>query len=118
VTVVPSSQGRTPPLADVLGRRISLTRGRFAETLVARSGNTREMRSDHCEVVADVRGKRIPLIDDTWTTGASLQSAAVALKRAGAARVVGLVIGRHHDESAPATSIPFDWTVCVRCQQG
>jgi predicted amidophosphoribosyltransferase len=118
VTVVPSSQGRTPPLVDVLGRRISLTRGRFAETLVTRSSNTREMRPDHYEVIVDVRGKSVLLVDDTWTTGASLQSAAVALKRAGAARVVGLVIGRHLDEPAPAIAIPFEWTACVLCQQG
>ena len=118
VTVVPSSQDRTPPLVDVLGRRISLTRGRFAETLVTRSSNTREMRPDHYEVIADVQGKSVLLIDDTWTTGASLQSAAVALKRAGATRVVGLVIGRHLDAAAPATPIPFDWSVCVLCQQG
>lgn len=116
VTVMPSSQGRTPPLVDVLGRRISLTRARFAETLVTCAGNTREMRPGSYEVVVDVGGKNVLLVDDTWTSGASVQSAAVASKRAGAARVVGLVIGRHLDESGPATPIPFDWDTCCICQ--
>lgn len=37
------------------------------------------------------------LIDDTWTTGASTQSAAYALKAAGARRVGVVVIGRRRD---------------------
>jgi orotate phosphoribosyltransferase len=35
------------------------------------------------------------LIDDTWTTGSSAQSAAMALRRAGALTVVTVVLGRH-----------------------
>ena len=35
------------------------------------------------------------LLDDTWTTGSRAQSAAAALKVAGAARVVVVVLGRH-----------------------
>lgn len=117
VTVVPSSQGRTPPFVDLLGRRISLTRRRFAETLVTRSGNNREMRPDSYEVVMDVRGRNVLLVDDTWTSGASLQSAAVALKRRGAERVVGLVVGRHLDAPPPVAPIQFSWDVCVVCRQ-
>lgn len=113
VTVVPSSQGRTTPLVDVLGRRISLTRARFAEALVTCSENSREMRPDSCEVVIDVRDRNVLLIDDTWTSGASVQSAAVALKRTGANRVVGLVIGRHLDEPGPVPPAQFDWDACV-----
>ncbi|MFD9702710.1 ComF family protein [Lentzea sp. NPDC059081] len=115
VTVVPSSQGRTPPLVDVLGRRVSRTGARFASALATSSANTREMRPDSYEVVTDVHGKSVMLADDTWTSGASLQSAAVALKRAGATRVVGLVIGRYLDEPTTRTSVPFDWDTCVLC---
>lgn len=41
-----------------------------------------------------VRGRAVLLLDDVWTSGSSLVSAAAALKQAGADRVVGLVIGR------------------------
>jgi hypothetical protein len=40
-------------------------------------------------------GARVLLLDDTWTTGASAQSAALALKRAGARSVAVVVLGRH-----------------------
>lgn len=41
-----------------------------------------------------VAGKRVLLVDDTWTTGTSLQSVAAALKAAGAASVTGLCVAR------------------------
>jgi hypothetical protein len=37
------------------------------------------------------------LLDDSWVSGASAQSAAAALKRAGARRVAVIVLGRHLD---------------------
>ncbi|MFF2598933.1 ComF family protein [Streptomyces californicus] len=43
---------------------------------------------------AAVRGKRILLFDDTYTTGGSIASAAYALKQRGAVSVVGLTLGR------------------------
>jgi adenine/guanine phosphoribosyltransferase-like PRPP-binding protein len=42
-----------------------------------------------------VPGGRILLLDDTWTTGASAQSAAMALRRAGASSIATVVLGRH-----------------------
>jgi glutamine phosphoribosylpyrophosphate amidotransferase len=44
-------------------------------------------------------GKRVLLVDDTWTKGDSAQSAAAALRIAGAHNVAMLVIGRHLDPS-------------------
>lgn len=41
-----------------------------------------------------VEGKRVLLVDDTWTSGTSLQSAAAALKAAGAASVTGICVAR------------------------
>lgn len=41
-----------------------------------------------------VDGKRVLLVDDMWTTGTSIQSAAAALKLAGAATVTGLCVSR------------------------
>jgi hypothetical protein len=40
-------------------------------------------------------GARVVLLDDTWTTGASAQSAAMALRLAGARSVAVIVLGRH-----------------------
>ena len=40
-------------------------------------------------------GAAVLLLDDTWTSGGSAQSAAVALKRAGARSVATVVLGRH-----------------------
>jgi len=43
---------------------------------------------------ADVDGKTVLLMDDTWTSGSSMASAARALKDAGAKSVVAMPIGR------------------------
>jgi hypothetical protein len=45
-------------------------------------------------VTGRLAGQRVLLIDDTFTTGARLQSAASALRRAGAAEVAALTVGR------------------------
>lgn len=45
-------------------------------------------------VTEDVEGRSFVLVDDVWTSGASLGSAAAALRLAGASQVVGLTLGR------------------------
>ncbi len=42
----------------------------------------------------EVRGKRVVLMDDVMTSGASLFAAAQALRDAGAAHITGLVLAR------------------------
>ncbi|NED11784.1 hypothetical protein [Streptomyces sp. SID9124] len=44
------------------------------------------------------------LVDDTWTTGNHVRSAATALKAAGARRVAVVVLGRHLNPSCRDTS--------------
>jgi len=62
-------------------------------------------------------GADVLLLDDTWVSGASAQSAAVALKRAGAARVAVVVIGRYLNPAEPRSSAlaidPYDPGICV-----
>jgi hypothetical protein len=48
-----------------------------------------------------VTGLDVLLVEDSWVSGASAQSAAAALKLAGAARVATVVIGRHIDPADP-----------------
>jgi hypothetical protein len=63
------------------------------------------------------------LIDDMWTSGASAESAAAALRAAGARSVAGMVIGRHvnrgfHHNDARLRRIAeeaFDFEHCVLC---
>lgn len=50
-------------------------------------------------VNTEVSGRGILLLDDLWTTGGSMVSAAAALKDAGASAVVGLVLGRQVNPS-------------------
>jgi hypothetical protein len=65
-------------------------------------------------------GARVLLLDDTWTTGASAQSAAMALRRAGATDVAIVVLGRHltppgpgHPGLTPSTTAPFSPSHCA-----
>lgn len=70
-------------------------------------------------------GERVLLVDDTFTTGARLQSAGSALRRSGASAVAGVVVGRVIDpewnencrriwERARAT--PFSFAECCLCR--
>jgi orotate phosphoribosyltransferase len=44
------------------------------------------------------------VIDDTWVSGGSAQSVAVALKLAGARRVAVVVLGRHVNPADPKSA--------------
>jgi predicted amidophosphoribosyltransferase len=59
-----------------------------------------------------IRGRTVVLIDDVMTTGATLSACAIALKRAGASRVLALTLARaapqFPDFSDSAPRIPVD----------
>lgn len=55
-------------------------------------------------IAGPVAGADVLLVDDTWVSGGSAQSAAVALKAAGARRVALVVIGRHVDPAQPRSA--------------
>ena len=109
VTSVPSTRGLDPhPLGAMLSRTIGLTRHRYRDLL--RTGRHDENRAFHPErfhTDGDLTGRRVLLVDDTWTTGANAQSAAARLRRAGAERVAVVVLGRWFDaDHEPASSAP------------
>ncbi len=51
-----------------------------------------------------VAGGDVLVVDDTWVSGGSAQSAAAALKLAGARRVAVVVLGRHVNPADPRSA--------------
>jgi hypothetical protein len=126
VTTVPSGDPvRDPshPLPWIVGELCAATRGRY-QRLLHRSPvalSEREFSEAKYLTSGDLRGEDVLLIDDTWTTGASAQSAAAALRAAGSGTVAAVVIGRHinrewgrNDQHLQALP-PFDWDQCALC---
>lgn len=125
VTTVPSSdhaRDADHPLRGIAGELVTPTRERY-ERLLRRSTATVAGRDFSAEKYAALRklaGESVLLIDDPWTTGASAQSAAAALRGAGAACVAAVVVGRHvrpefqeNERRLRAIPRPFDWSTCA-----
>jgi predicted amidophosphoribosyltransferase len=127
VTTVPSRvddrDGRDP-LASIVADTCFPTRERHRR-LLARAGPLtahHEFDAYKFQPLERLDGQSVLLIDDTWTTGANAQSAAAALKRAGAGSVAAVVIGRHlkrdwHENDRRLRELirPFDWGTCACC---
>ncbi|BEP13924.1 hypothetical protein acdb102_22350 [Acidothermaceae bacterium B102] len=128
VTTVASTSGRADdPLGTIVGTLVGATRDRY-EALLAPSAEVPQGRDPHPErylARRQLAGEDVLLIDDTWTTGSHAQSAASALKEAGAGRVGLLVIGRHFTATQQdpyrdaaeaylkaARAHPWDWSTC------
>jgi hypothetical protein len=127
VATVPSGireRDRDHPLRWIVGEAVGLTRDRHRRVL-GRSEVAVGAHEFHPRKYAPARsfdGEAVLLIDDTWTTGANLQSAAAALKVAGAGSVAAVVIGRHlnrewgkNDQRIGALKRPFEWQKCALC---
>lgn len=127
VTTVPSSDAHrdaTHPLHQLVGELVRPLAPRYARLLrrTETAVTPHRFHADRYRASADVAGRTVLLIDDTWTTGANAQSAAAALKAAGADRVAALVIGRyvnrewgHNDRQLSRLPRPFDWEQCSLC---
>jgi hypothetical protein len=126
VCVVPSKttaldDGR-PFLRTLVGQTCGHTADRFARLLRPTDRGTLEREYDPGRYAATRRldGEHVLVIDDMWTSGASAQNAAVALKAAGAATVGLVMIGRfvrrdYLDHGARLDALPrdFNWSTCA-----
>jgi hypothetical protein len=103
VAVVPGGQGRPGPhpLIALLSPYLALTEA----TLAVRPGEPLERSLNPWRFAADrgAAGASVLLLDDTWVSGASAQSAAVALRMAGARQVAVVVLGRHVNPADPGS---------------
>lgn len=125
VSTVPSSsqeRDQRHPLRRIVGELARPTRDRYERLLTRSSATVPERTFDprKYDVVRRLDGEAVLLIDDTWTTGSGAQSAAAALRRAGAGPVAAVVIGRHvkrdwreNERRLRALAQPFDWSSCV-----
>jgi hypothetical protein len=96
-TSVPSTSGRkNHPLKDVVADIVSGTEERYEDLLTLARADLapREDAADRFRATRSLRGARVLVIDDTWTTGTKAHSASAALKAAGAGTVAVVAIGR------------------------
>jgi len=101
LAVVPGGQGRPGPhpLLRLLGPLVALA----PVTLTAQAGEPlgRTLNPHRFRAGPSVAGQSVLLVDDIWVSGASAQSAALALRSAGARHVAVIVLGRHVDPADP-----------------
>jgi predicted amidophosphoribosyltransferase len=127
VATVPSSdraRDDSHPLRQLVGELVGPTRGRHQRLLrrTAARIDQHAFSLDKYASEVELSGQSVLLVDDTWTTGANAQSAAAALRAAGAGRVAAVVIGRHlnrgwhqNDRRLRGLTQPFEWNRCSLC---
>jgi hypothetical protein len=95
LAVVPSNRGRAGvhPLRALAEPYLRLPWAALAARPGA-DGRARDLDPERF-TAPRLDGARVLLLDDTWATGASVQSAAMTLRAAGAAAVAAVVLGRH-----------------------
>jgi predicted amidophosphoribosyltransferase len=127
VTTIPSSdpiRDERHPLRAIVAELIRPTRDRHDRLLKPAQPPAipRQFDPNRFTPTKPLNGQAVLLIDDTWTSGASAQSAAAALKNAGAETVAAVVIGRHlnrdwHENDTRLRGIGFEWSRCALCPE-
>ena len=120
LAVVPTGSGRPGPhpLLELASPYLRLPLARLA---IRPGGQGRELNVHRFRADPAAAGAGVLLLDDSWVSGASAQSAAAALKLAGARHVAIVVLGRHLDPADPAvgplaarlTPGPYDPSKCA-----
>lgn len=92
VPSLPAKPGEHP-IHQMIGQNAPGSEVRL--TAAASCQHPRDVSPDHFSATAQLPSRsHVLLVDDTWTSGGHAQSAVLALRRAGAARVSVLVIAR------------------------
>ena len=121
VVLVPSA-ARTA--VESIVQRVRALRDEYRPALrVSALGSKHELRADRFTVTRDINGERVLIVDDTFTSGATLFSAVAALRDAGAAIAGPVVLGRHlHPSWEPSRAMlswlrsrPWVEERCCRC---
>lgn len=121
VTCVPSV--KRVALAPIVSRVPDLARD-YRQVLREWPGRAAHQLSvEHFAVTGPVSGKRVLLLDDTFTTGAALFSSAAAIRQAGGSVIGPVVIGRFVDPRWPPSEVLLQWLRnetwqddrCARC---
>lgn len=100
LAVVPTGCGRPGP--HPLLRLVSPYVRLPLSSLAIRAGRQgRDLDVNRFRVSGMPAGVSVLLVDDTWVSGASAQSAAAALKLAGASHVAIVILGRHINPADP-----------------
>jgi ComF family protein len=89
----------------------ALSRPRSTRTQAGLSNHARRQNVTRAFRARPVEGKRILLIDDVMTTGATAAACALALKRAGAQRVALLTVARADRRIPAPRMVPYQSTV-------
>lgn len=113
VLVVPSQDRGRPPPHPLLAVLDGVPDIPPASPLLRAGPGSLDHRAPAAEgYVCDepVEGRKVLLVDDTYTTGAHLQSAANALTAAGAQVVHPLAVGRYVQPNWPASQPIMAWT--------
>jgi len=130
ITFVPSTKRDLPPREQPtagLARLVQWNNGAEHRLVLEKGanqdGHPRDVLADRFAVPAEyvdrVAGKHILVVDDTWTSGAKMQSAALTLKAAGARRVTALCVTRwtkwdwpEHEAFLKTLTTPYDPLNC------
>jgi predicted amidophosphoribosyltransferase len=132
VTTVPSTSGRgNHPLQDMVGRAVRHTSDRYRPLLKpgADAPGDRSFTEERFEAMPAASHEPVLLIDDTFTTGSHVQSAASALVSAGWGPIGVVSIGRHFNRQPAgdqyrqaaeeyyqqARRRGWDWSRCCLC---
>jgi hypothetical protein len=118
--VVPTGCGRPGPhpLLRLVGPYLGLP---LAALAIRPGRQGRDLDPDRFAAGRLPDAASVLLLEDSWVSGASAQSAAAALKQAGARQVAIVVAGRHLNTADPhaaplaarLTSAPYDPSVCA-----
>jgi hypothetical protein len=120
LAVVPAGGGRPGP-HPLLELSAPYLRLPVAGLLIRPGQQGRDPNADRYSAERVAAGASVLLLDDSWVSGASAQSAAFALKRAGARHVAVVVLGRHVDPAdrlagplaARLAPAPYDPAKCA-----